>query len=119
MKEKGLAELIRPQTPHDDEEEDELYVRSCYKRNNTSLDHAAVKGLNRVDEVGMTPKMADITVDHPMKSALQAEQAPKKTSRTDRHGTTWSRGMVTSKTGAATTKRRPWSAEAGGQKTAP
>ena len=85
---------------------DGLYVRSCYKRNDTSFDHAAVKGLHRVDEIGMAQKMVDIMVNHPMRSAFQVEYAPKKTSRMDRHGTTWLRGMVTSNTGATTTKKK-------------
>ena len=69
MKEKGLAELTRPQSRHDDEEDDELYVHSCYKRNNTSLDHATEKGLNRVDRVGMAREVVDIPVRNLMSSA--------------------------------------------------
>ena len=87
--------------------DDGLYVRSS-KRNDTSTGHAAVKGLQRVDGVGMVWEVVDITVGDLLSSAVRVEQAPKNTIGMDRHDTTWSRGMVTSKTGTTTTKRRPW-----------
>ena len=42
-RERGLVELIRPETPHDDDDvdDDELDMSRSYNRNDTSNGHAA------------------------------------------------------------------------------